>query len=932
MPKQVFTNNASSVLTVGVNTTFTTLTVTDGSMFPTPTGGDYFDVALIGLNVNGQEASWEIARCTARSGNNLTVTRAQEGTVGATWGVGTRVEERMTAGFGNLVSVHLGDVANPHAVTASQVGLGNVTNTSDANKPVSTAQQTALDLKANLVSPVMTGVPAAPTATAGTNTTQLATTAFVRTEVTNVINAAPAALDTLNELAAALGNDAAFSTTVTNSLALKEVASNKNASGGYAGLTLFKLNLRNAANTITSWFTTAATVARTWTLPDKDGTIAMTSDITGTNSGTNTGDNSANSLYSGLVTNATHTGDATGSGALTVVKINGTLMSGLGTGILKNTTGTGVPSIAVAGDFPTLNQSTTGNAATASNLGATQLNATALGISTFAAAADWTKPTGYQAMLGASGSNGLPAGHGQSYFGYNVTSRRDSSNGWSGTLTAFDNSNMWFTYQKDGTALPSAWRKVLHDGNYNTFSPTLTGGGASGSWGITATNATQLGGVAAASYAQLASPSLTGHISMYASGANLPASTTMAAATSNTGALEIASQGTAGTAGASFLSFHRPGSYAVHLGLDTDNKVKVGGWSMGAVAYELWHAGNDGAGSGLDADLLDGQQGSYYAPINTPIFTNATDSIVTSAGSNGYGSFYAKGSGTNYSYHFFGNVTTGETGRITSENGTGLSIGTGTGGIVQLRIPHTASAVNYLQATGSATGNRTTVSAAGTDANVGINYAAKGSEFHVFSSGGGTNLVICPAPASAVNYLYVYSGATGTGPTLFANGTDTNVSFNLTTKGSGVVNINGNVAYHAGNLVAGTNYVAPTGSDGTVTRQMFKDIGYVYYDSTTTNALDYVNGQHQRWAPNTGAQTLSITNWPPTGNLGELLIAGVNLGAATITWPTINWVKSDGSFTTTFSSNGVTLQSSGTDFVLLWTRDAGTTIYGKVVR
>ena len=88
----------------------------------------------------------------------------------------------------------------------------------------------------------------------------------------------------------------------------------------------------------------------------------MTSDITGTNSGTNTGDNAVNSLYSGLVSNATHTGDATGSTALTVVKINGTLMSGLATGILKNTTATGVPSIAIAADFPTLNQDTTGYA------------------------------------------------------------------------------------------------------------------------------------------------------------------------------------------------------------------------------------------------------------------------------------------------------------------------------------------------------------------------------------------------------------------------------------------------------------------------------------------------------------------------------------------------------------------------------------------
>ncbi len=97
--------------------------------------------------------------------------------------------------------------------------------------------------------------------------------------------------------------------------------------------------------------------------------VTATGTIAGSNlSGSNSGDNAANSLYSGLVTNAAHTGDAIGSGALTVKGINGTLLSGLATGILKNTTGTGVPSIAVAADFPTLNQSTTGNAATATKL------------------------------------------------------------------------------------------------------------------------------------------------------------------------------------------------------------------------------------------------------------------------------------------------------------------------------------------------------------------------------------------------------------------------------------------------------------------------------------------------------------------------------------------------------------------------------------
>lgn len=83
------------------------------------------------------------------------------------------------------------------------------------------ASQANLDLKAALSSPTLLGTPLAPTATAGTNTTQIATTAFVKTAVDGVIASAPGALDTLNELATALGNDASFATTVTNSLAGK---------------------------------------------------------------------------------------------------------------------------------------------------------------------------------------------------------------------------------------------------------------------------------------------------------------------------------------------------------------------------------------------------------------------------------------------------------------------------------------------------------------------------------------------------------------------------------------------------------------------------------------------------------------------------------------------------------------------------------------
>lgn len=70
------------------------------------------------------------------------------------------------------------------------VGLGNVDNTSDVSKPVSTAQATAIGLKADLASPTFTGDPKAPTPTAGDNDTSVATTAFVQTAILGKANSA----------------------------------------------------------------------------------------------------------------------------------------------------------------------------------------------------------------------------------------------------------------------------------------------------------------------------------------------------------------------------------------------------------------------------------------------------------------------------------------------------------------------------------------------------------------------------------------------------------------------------------------------------------------------------------------------------------------------------------------------------------------------
>ncbi|ENQ9434520.1 phage tail protein [Escherichia coli] len=86
----------------------------------------------------------------------------------------------------------------------------------------STTINNALALKAPLSSPALTGTPTAPTAAQSVNNTQIATTAFVKSAIAAMVGSAPAALDTLNELAAALGNDPNFATTMLNALSGKQ--------------------------------------------------------------------------------------------------------------------------------------------------------------------------------------------------------------------------------------------------------------------------------------------------------------------------------------------------------------------------------------------------------------------------------------------------------------------------------------------------------------------------------------------------------------------------------------------------------------------------------------------------------------------------------------------------------------------------------------
>jgi hypothetical protein len=102
----------------------------------------------------------------------------------------------------------------------------------------------------------------------------------------------------------------------------------------------------------------------------------------------------------------------------------------------------------------------------------------------------------------------------------------------------------------------------------------------------------------------------------------------------------------------------------------------------------------------------------------------------------------------------------------------------------QFLIAHTASAVNYLQVTGGATGSGTTLSAQGTDANIDVNITAKGVNSTVFRSGGGAQFVVGDT-ASAVNYLRVSGASTTNDPTITAQGSDTNIDVQIVPKGTG---------------------------------------------------------------------------------------------------------------------------------------------------
>jgi hypothetical protein len=158
-------------------------------------------------------------------------------------------------------------------------------------------------------------------------------------------------------------------------------------------------------------------------------------------------------------------------------------------------------------------------------------------------------------------------------------------------------------------------------------------------------------------------------------------------------------------------------------------------------------------------------------------------------------------------------------GADTNINANYVSKGTGyhgffTGGGTQFLVNNTASSVNYLQVTGAATLGAPTLSAQGSDANINALYLTKGTGTHYIGSNSNGYQFTIATTASAVNQLQATGGATGSGVTLSAQGSDTNIDLALTPKGTGVLSFG---TYTAGTVVQ-AGYITIKDAGGTTRR------------------------------------------------------------------------------------------------------------------
>lgn len=189
----------------------------------------------------------------------------------------TAVAGSNTTQLANTAFVQAALIALVNGAPATLNTLSELATAINNDPAFATTMATALGLKAPLASPALTGTPTAPTAAAGTNTTQLANTAFVQAAVSALVASSPATLNTLNELATALNNDPSFATTIATAMGLKAPLASPALTGNPTTPTPAPGdNDTSIANTafVQAAIMLLATVARTGSAADLTGTLA----------------------------------------------------------------------------------------------------------------------------------------------------------------------------------------------------------------------------------------------------------------------------------------------------------------------------------------------------------------------------------------------------------------------------------------------------------------------------------------------------------------------------------------------------------------------------------------------------------------------------------------------------------------------------------
>jgi len=188
-------------------------------------------------------------------------------------------------------------------------------------------------------------------------------------------------------------------------------------------------------------------------------------------------------------------------------------------------------------------------------------------------------------------------------------------------------------------------------------------------------------------------------------------------------------------------------------------------------------------GADANVGLLVNSKGTYPVTINSALEINPTTSSVNfmsfyGAVAGGAPVFVAKGSDANVAMGF------------TTKGTQGFAFYTNNFGAQQTAITHTASAVNYLQVSGGATGAAPTIIAQGSDTDVGLFFAMKGWNSIKFNSTtGGQLFQIGQTTGTTANYLQALGNSTGNAPTLSAQGSDSNISLALSPKGTGGITV-----------------------------------------------------------------------------------------------------------------------------------------------